>query len=523
MKVKRIIALFLVCVFCLTACGQKSMEGGKGTSSAAENAASSREMATSSETQGRTAKASQDFSMGVLFSPQDTLDPASVTSPGGMVLLYAVYDSLATINDEGITLRMAKSVEPNQDFTTYTITLKDDVKYSDGSPVTGQDVLLSLKHLAASPMYQSIFGNMDSDRSSADGQKITLVLKQPASDFFVSTIGMFSPVAKGGEFNGLGAGAYVVEKGDPQSGYVLKANERYYAGKPAIPRVTLKNVPDSASKVKALQTGEIDYAWGLDASAIQVLKQEKDIELPHGSLDGASALELVLNTRVEPFQDPEIRKAAKLTLDREKMVRTLLGDYGAVGNDMLGKGFSTYPVDIEQTKADKEEAKKIFAEKGVKEFTIVSSDVLPGLNKATEMMVQEFQEVGVTVHVEQLDPQTFYSQMGDLYQKSAFTFYWVNRTPLAEFRSQVLKDSHYNVSGYSSEETEKNFALATSTQEPQAQTEAIHAICREIHDFGGELIWGYQMDISAKRKGFEAPMTQSVPWLGEATFTPERH
>lgn len=496
MKIKRILSLLLTFIISLTALGVQT------------TAAESRE--------------SKPFSMGVLFSPEDSLDPATVTSPGGMVLLFSVYDSLATMSQDGMDLRMAKSIEANEDYTVYTVTLKDNLIFSDGTDVTGEDVLKSLNHLAKSHSYQSIYGNLDTEKSKAEEKRVHFVLKEPASDFVESSIGMFSPVAKDGAFDGVGAGAYLVEKGDPLNGFVLKANEKYYAGKPSIPQVTILNVPDSSSRVKALQTGEIDYAWGLDGAAIQVLSKERDIELPSGSLDGALALELVLNTRVEPFNDPELRKAAKLTVDREKLIKTILGEYGEVGNDMLGKGFETYPTDVEQIKVDKEEAKRIFARKGLQEFTIVSSDLTPGLNKATEMMVQDFKEVGVHVKVEQIDPQVFFAQMGEIYQKAAFTFYWVNRTPLAEFRSQILKDSIYNVSGYYSENTEKKFLEATTTND-ESQSEAIQELSREIHDLGGDLIWGYQMDISAKRKGFEAPLTESVPWLAEATFIPEEN
>lgn len=516
---KKVAALMLALALILSACGtQKEEESGKRPSQASESAQTEDKKG---EEGKDTKQASQPLRIGVAFNPEDTLDPVTVTSPGGMLLLYAVYDSLATTQTDGVTLRLAKSIEANEDCSVYTVTLKDGVTFSDGSPMTGEDVLLSVKHLSKSQEYQTILVNLDVEKSKAEGPVVTLALKEPAADFVESSIGMFLPVAKGGVFEGIGAGAYTLAKGDAQTGYLLKANEHYYAGKPAIPEVTLKNVPDSGAKVKALQTGEIDYAWGLDGSSVQVLSQEAGIELPKGSLDGALALELVLNTRVAPFNDPEVRKAAKLTVDREKMVKTILGDYGEVGNDMLGKGFAGYPADLEQTTMNKEEAKRIFAEKGVTSFTIVSSDTVPGINKATEMMVQDFQDVGVSVTVEELDPQTFFAQMGDLYGKSAFTFYWLNRAPIAEFRLELLKESPYNVSGYFSDTIAKNFKQVTSTKDEKAQKEAIEALSKEIHKEGGELIWGFQMDISARRKGFTAPLTQSVPWLAEATFVPE--
>ena len=503
MKKKTIFSLLLAFVLLLSICGQNIV-------SAAE---------TSVET--NVSVESSPLKVGVLFSPDDTLDPTVVTSPGGMLLMMSIYDSLVSMSSDGAILRMAKSIEVNDELNEYTITLKEGLVYSDGTAITGQDIIDSLQYIAASPHYQSMYGNVDFEASTAEGNAATLVLKETASDFIESSLAMWSPVAKGGNFDGLGAGGFVYEEGDSQTGYILTANENYYAGKPSIPEVTLLNIPDSSSKARALQTGEIDYAWGLDAAAVQILLQEDDIELPEGSLDGAISLDLVLNTRVEPFNDPDVRRAAKLTVDREKLVTTLLGDYGEIGNDMLGKGFATYPTDIEQTTADKEEAQRIFAEKGVTEFTIVTADIIPGLTNATKMMVQDFADVGVDVTVEELDPQTFFAQMGDLYQKPAFTFYWMNRTPLAEFRSQILKDSPYNVSGYYSDITEESFKKAISTSDKDEQEEHIHAISKDIHDNGGEIIWAFQKDISAQRKGFVAERNQSIPWLATATFVPE--
>lgn len=516
MKKKSMISLLLALVLLLSACGPKTPdENGIQTGMAGKN-----QQTDASEPVNKN-DASLPLKVGVLFSPDDTLDPTVVSSPGGMLLMMSIYDSLVTMGSEGAILRMAESVETNDDLTEYTITLKEGVVFSDGVKVTGQDVIDSLRYIASAPHYQSMYAYVDFEKSKAEGNTATLVLRETASDFLESSLAMWSPVAKGGHFDGLGAGGYTYEKGDAQTGFTLKANEKYYGGKPSIPEVTLLNIPDSSSKARALQTGEIDFAWGLDAAAVQILSQEDDIELPDGSLDGAIALELVLNTRVEPFNDPDVRRAAKLTVDREKLVTTLLGEYGEVGNDMLGKGYATYPDNIEQTKADKEEARRIFTEKGVTEFTIVTSDTAPGLTNATKMMVQDFAEVGVNVTIEELDPQTFFAQMGDLYQKSAFSFYWMNRSPLTEFRSQVLKDSPYNVSGYFSDITEEGFKNAVSTKNKDEQKEHIYAISKDIHDNGGEIIWGFQKDISAQRKGFKTEKNQSIPWLATATFVPE--
>lgn len=460
--------------------------------------------------------------IGVLFNPSDSLDPVTVTSPGGMVLSFYVYDTLAMMTENGLKLSLAESITPNEKGDTFTVVLNDKVKYSDGSEVTGQDIIDSLKHFATSPNYQSMYNNVDFEKCTADGKTAVIKLMSPAADFAISSLGMFSPVAPKGEFKGIGAGPYVIKAGDPGTGYSLVANEDYFAGAPAIKEVQLLPVMDSAAQANALLAGEIDYAWGLDAAAIKMLNSAENIVIPESSLDSALAKDLVLNTRVAPFNDPEIRKAAKLTIDREKMVNTLLGENGEIGNDMLGKGFKTYPNDIAQTTANKEEAKRIFADKNITEFTIVASDIVPGMVAAAEFMAQEFAEVGVNVEIKEVDPQSFFAQMAELYQAQAFTFYWINRPPMAEFRSQILKDSPYNVSGYYSDLTEEQFKLATSNTDEKVQAEAIAKISADIHDNGGEIIWGFQKQLAAHRKGLEGVLfSQSIPWIADATFVPE--
>ena len=203
------------------------------------------------------------------------------------------------------------------------------------------------------------------------------------------------------------------------------------------------------------------------------------------------------------------------------MVQVLLGEAGEVGNDVLGKGYQDYPEDLPQIQASKDEARRIFAEKGVTEFTIVASDTVPGMIAAAEFLVQEFEEVGVTVTIEQLEPMTFFSNMEELYQSQAFTFYWINRSPLVDFRSQAVKDSPYNASGYSSDNIMEQMAIATATPDESTRQEAIKEICIELNEQGGDLIWGYQKQLSAHRAGLEHINSfQSIPWLVNATFNP---
>ncbi|MDO5092852.1 MAG: ABC transporter substrate-binding protein [Propionibacteriaceae bacterium] len=464
---------------------------------------------------------SQPIRIGALFAPTDTLDPATVTSPGGTATAFYLYDSLAMMAKDGATLSLAKSIEPNATADEWTVTLRDGLVYSDGTAATGQDVIDSLAHLAQAPSFAPLYSNVDFAASTAEGSTATLKLKQPASDFLDSSLAMLSTIAPKGSFTGVGAGPYVLEQGDPSTGYQLRANDKYWDGAPEIPQVTFVPIPDSGAQANALKTGEIDVASGLNSAALASLSGTENITIPEATLESAVAMELTLNTRVAPFDDPEVRRAAKLTLDRDKMVTTLLGSSGEVANDMLGMGYATYPADVAQTTADKAEAQRIFADKGITSFTIIAADTAPGLVASAELMVQEFAEVGVQVSVDKRDPQTFFTNMAELYQAPAFTMYWINRTPSNEFRSQIAPDSPYNVSGYASDTLASNFTALTTTLDQAEQQRLVGEISREVHDQGGDLVWGYQKQIQAHHMGLAGVTSfQSIPWLAKATFTP---
>ena len=138
-------------------------------------------------------------------------------------------------------------------------------------------------------------------------------------------------------------------------------------------------------------------------------------------------------------------------------------------------------------------------------------------------MVQEFAEVGVTVTVETLDAQTFFAQMEKVYQAPAFTFYWINRLPISNLQSQVSAESPYNVSGYSSPEISAALQTAMTSTDAKIQEENVQKVLKDQHDNGGDLIWGYQKQLSASRAGLNGVVTtQSVPLLANATFTPAK-
>ena len=99
--------------------------------------------------------------VAMMGSSTDTLDPATFSTLLPLAIALNVYDSLILLRNGVVENSLAESIEPNEDASAWTVTLKDGVKYHDGETVTAEDALYSLQYAGTSPMYSSFYANVD--------------------------------------------------------------------------------------------------------------------------------------------------------------------------------------------------------------------------------------------------------------------------------------------------------------------------------------------------------------------------
>lgn len=453
-------------------------------------------------------------------STADKLDMTTATSPSVYLAAYNIWDSLALLVGDKIQNQLAESVTPNADATEWTVRLRA-AKFSDGSPVTADDAFASLKTLAASPNFAQFWSDFDPERSwVADPSTLVIALKRPRADFVEATLSLASIVMPKGQSDPrVGSGAYRLESGTAATGFILVASDHYYGPRPSITRVELRTIPDAGARQNALTSGQVDLALDLSATGAQILRSNPSIGVIRMGGGSASAMTLILNTRTAPFRDPDLRRAMKAAIDREQLVKVVFDGQGSVGNDLIGLGLPGYDKAIGQRKRDVDFARHTFAAKGIRELTLKSSEIAPGMNNAAELIKQQLAEVGVTLTIDQVDPTTFYSDMPSLLSTPFLTSYYVNRTVAASLPFSVGANSPYNFSGFSSPTVQSALESAQGEMDSQKRQDYYDAAQREIHDNGGEVIWAYKDTISGVARGVEIPsVTQGIPLLGSTVF-----
>jgi peptide/nickel transport system substrate-binding protein len=297
-----------------------------------------------------------------------------------------VYESLLGSSKEDFsptTDALAESVEESEDGLTYTVKLKEGIKFHDGEPLTADDVVFTY----SIPLSDDYDGPRKSNFEALDRVEkvddLTVKFHMKRVDAQFQTVGMGYgilpehilkdvPIKDLGEheFNTkkpVGSGPFkFVEWKDGE--YVkLEAFEDYYQGKPHLDSITFKIIPDANALLTQLQNRDIDFWSGVPPSDIETVKSFQDeagIKIEEGL--ALSYTYFAGNLRNDLFKDKKVRQAITHAIDREQIVNEILEGHGEVAHVPESPLSWAYNPDVPKFEYDPEKAKKLLAEAGWK-------------------------------------------------------------------------------------------------------------------------------------------------------------
>lgn len=348
-------------------------------------------------------------------SPQ-TFDPIQSSQIATMYAWQLVYNGLVKVDGEGkVQPEIATDWAVSDDRLTYDFTIRSGAKFSDGSPLTADDVEFSFQRLLAEglPYAQARFASLES-ATKVDETHVRFQLKTADAGFLLN---LGSPFLIGSgivskewaashdlKTEVLGAGPFQVESYAPNSELVLKRNENYWDAK-AAPKYTdlqVKYMPDQAAQVAALQSGQVDLIFPSAENVLQ-LKNNKTVQI--SSVPGTNTVRLNINTGRPPFDNPDVRAAISLALDREAMVKgAFLGE--AVPSAQLPPSTAWHiPLDqLENQTRDVNKAKQLLAAAGHPNGIDITLTHLAGyatyLDRFADLVKTQLAEAGINVTIQ---------------------------------------------------------------------------------------------------------------------------
>ena len=438
----------------LAACGSSASTGTTATGEAAGSA----EATEAGET---------GFTVQLGPNPE-TLDPALNASIDGGNTLLTIEEPLLIIDENNeVQPGQAESYTVSEDGLTWTFTLRDGLKWSDGSDLTAADFEYSFKRLAspdtAAPYaetvvgmidgYQDAIGNPDADgnmttdpdwdalnvHASEDGKTLTIQLSYPCSYFdklaaFVAT----APVQQATvEANGdawctepdtfICNGPYMITEWTPSERIVLSKNPYYVGGwdssKIVSDTITLLLLEDSSASYAAYNSGEAQLVKDVPTDEIPSLTRAEDGgDFYLDEIMGTYYISL--NDQEEPFTDVRVRKALSLAIDRDYVANTIMQGIYTPATALVGPGIvdnegyfmdnanGGEPYIGDDYEANLEEAKQLMAEAGYPDGegfpTITYSANDAGYHiPVAEYLQQAWGELGITMNIDKVEWSSF--------------------------------------------------------------------------------------------------------------------
>ena len=412
--------------------------------------------ATSGSTAGSTAGGTNTAGFTVQYgSNPETLDPALNSAIDASNTIITIFEPLLLINENNEVIGgQAESWEASEDGLTWTFTMRDGLKWSDGTDLTAKDFEYSFKRMAnpdtAAPYAETCLGMIDgfdaaqagdpdalNVKASDDGKTLTIVLSYPCSYFDkMAAFAAMSPVQQATvEANGdswctsadtfVSNGPYMITDWTPSERIVLSKNPNYVGGwdnsKIVSDTITLLLLEDSSASFAAYNSGEAVLIKDVPTDEIPSLtKAEDGGDFYVDTILGTYYVSL--NLQRDAFQDAKVRKALSLAIDRDYVANTIMQGTYTTADSIVGPGIvdeSGYfhdngnaPYISADYEANLAEAKKLLEEAGYPNGegypTIEYSTNDAGYHvPLAEYLQQAWGDLGITLTINKMEWSSF--------------------------------------------------------------------------------------------------------------------
>ncbi|MDT0345708.1 ABC transporter substrate-binding protein [Streptomyces litchfieldiae] len=457
----------------------------------------------------------------------ESLDPFAAYSPADLVRGLVLFDRLFNVLDGAPSPALAVSAEPAADAMSFTLTLRQNVTWHDGSPLTAADVAYSLAYLTGPgrTFASELPAYLDIERVSADGElTLTVPTLRPVGDPATLLAGAAMTVIKEGTTSFspgevLGTGAFRVTAFEAGREARLTRYEDYWGGPAPADELVIVSVDEAQARVNAAQGGQVDYASDIPYTAARTGAGAAGLEVRDAGAGHRHGYGFVLNTTRELMADPRVRMALRLGVDRQALVDTVFLGYGTPGNDLFGHGAQYFADGIPALERDTDRARALLAEAGADgaRLTIRSGDYEVGLNASTELFVEQLRELGLDARAQIVSSTEYFDPEG-IAAADALAF------TLGPFLLHVIynRSAAFPSLAFEDEELEQALADAAAATREGERARAWRAAQEVMADRGNWVVWGLGDVLSLAREdltGVEVRESPKYPYVGEAGFT----
>lgn len=480
----------------LTACGGKD-PAAEGTTAVSGSSAGA------GETTAEAAKPSEGgestFTYAIAGDPGANVNVITTSDRFGLMTLKMIYSPLYMYNADGINYFLAKSIDTSDDNLSYTMHLRDDVKWSDGEKFTADDVVFTFEAMEKEENAGWAYSQLVYKEGAVKIEKVddyTVKLTMPFvnsaavemfSQIFIMPKHVYENVTnfENNDVNTkpVGTGPYVMSEYSAGSYVKFTKNENYFLGAPSIDNIVYRIIENENTAMTAIQSGEVDAWIGTPAQVAQMNLDSANLTV-YPYQEGRVAYMMINAARV---QNEDLRKAILYALDKKAIADAALlsSDYYDLPWSFMPPNSKFFTEDVEKYQQNLDKSKEYLAASGVQkpELNLAYSGS-DSLQSTSALLVQEqLEKAGFKVTLSGIDSKALSQQMKD--KNNTYDMYfggYIMGIDPDTFSSLFETGAAYNYMYYDQPEINELFAQGRKETDETKRKEIYTNIQKKIQD-----------------------------------------
>jgi ABC-type oligopeptide transport system substrate-binding subunit len=372
-----------------------------------------------------------------------SLDPATASNLQDFTVIAILYGGLVRLDEKLLVApSLAKEWSVSDDGLTYTFSLRDGIVFSDGTPITADDVVWTFNHALdpatggwTGPYYFTLIEGADEMAAGkakevtgvkkVDDKTVAITIKQPSAYFLSSLSAGPSKILpkdasdKPDDIGKVSSGPFVVQAWNHQQGLDLAPNPKFFEPVTGVTQLSFVFNQDSETGYQLYRTGKVDILGSsqdpIPASRVPEVKDSPDFR----STPAFNTRYVAFNNVQKPFDNVKVRQALAHAIDRDTLANAVLGGTVSPTDRILPAGFPASDLPIEGLDFDPATAKDLLSQAGVdpKNLSFTLTYGVEGDNERVVTVLQSMwqENLGIAVKLEPLELATYSDRLNDTY------------------------------------------------------------------------------------------------------------
>ncbi len=438
----------------------------------------------------------------------NSLDPATWLTqvPQNFGMTWGETLVVQSAEDGSARPLLAESWEASDDAVEWRFRIRQGVTFHNGQEMTPEDVAQTIRRHSDEDTQSAAYGILtDIEEISVDGRDVVFRLARGNADLPYLLTDYHLVIQPNGGFDGpaagIGTGPYKVEVNEPGVRHVGLRYDGYWRDDVGhVDSVEIIVMNDATARMSALQAGQVHIINRVEPRTVDLLARAPGVVIE--SVPSKGHYVFVMHCDTAPFDNPDVRMALKLAIDREQMITQILQGHGSVGNDFpINEAYALYPQGIEQRAYDPDEARHYYERSGHSgPIVLRTADVaFPGAVDAALLYAQQAQAAGINIQVQREPGDGYWTEVWNAQPFCAS--YWGGRpTQDAMYSTAYISSAEWNDTRFKREDFDETIFEARAELDENRRAELYRDAAHMVRDDGGLILPMFNNFLDGRRE-----------------------